>query len=203
MTAASPITLLRRFARPGDSAAAREHCDLCSAAIGAGHRHLFDPAARRLICACDGCALLFPESSAKYIAVPRRVLRLRNFSIGEGQWDGLGVPIGLAFFSCDSATSAVRATYPSPAGTTESELPAESWNELAAQNEVLSSLAPDVEALLVNRTRGRRDYYIASIDRCYQLAGVVRRHWRGLSGGSEVWDAVNRFFDDLARVADA
>ncbi len=60
----------------------------------------------------------------------------------------------------------------------------------------------DVEALLVNRV-GRPDpvnlaqYYIAPIDACYKLVGLIRAHWKGLSGGSEVWAEVDRFFADL------
>jgi hypothetical protein len=103
----------------------------------------------------------------------------------------------LAFFSCASDSARVRATYPSPAGTVESELAIESWEDLSAQNPVLKSLEPDVETLLVNRTRHARDYYIAPIDRCYELAGTVRRHWRGLSGGATVWEEIDRFFARL------
>ena len=55
-------------------------------------------------------------------------------------------------------------------------------------NPVLESLEPDVEALLVNRVGHAREasaaeYYIAPIDACYQLVGLIRVHWRGLSGG--------------------
>ena len=65
-------------------------------------------------------------------------------------------------------------------------------------NPVLTELEPDVEALLVNRTNGAREYYRAPIDRCYALAGLIRTHWRGLSGGSEVWDAVSmQYFAEL------
>ncbi len=66
-----------------------------------------------------------------------------------------------------------------------------------AANPGLETLRPDVEALLVNRTRGRREYFIVPIDRCYALVGTIRRQWRGLSGGSEVWEAVAGFFDRL------
>ena len=37
------------------------------------------------------------------------------------------------------------------------------------------------------------------IDECYKLVGLIRTHWRGLSGGDEVWDEIARFFDRLAR----
>jgi hypothetical protein len=54
-----------------------------------------------------------------------------------------------------------------------------------------------VEALLVNRTREAREYYVAPIDRCYRLAGLVRRHWSGFSGGDEVWQQIDGFFEEM------
>jgi len=55
-------------------------------------------------------------------------------------------------------------------------------------------LEPDVEALLVNRVNGARDFYRVSIDECYKLVGLIRLNWRGLSGGTEVWAEIARFF---------
>jgi hypothetical protein len=62
---------------------------------------------------------------------------------------------------------------------------------------VLTDLHPDVEALLVNRMNGAREYYLVSIDRCYALIGLMRKHWRGLSGGAEVWESVQDYFQKL------
>ena len=76
---------------------------------------------------------------------------------------------------------------PSPAGATESLLSLDAWSQLVANNPALTELEPDVEALLVNRTKGAREYYRCTIDRCYALVGLIRTHWRGLSGGTEVW----------------
>jgi hypothetical protein len=71
-----------------------------------------------------------------------------------------------------------------------------------ATNPPLVAMQPDVEALLVNRLGARRgfaasEYYLAPIDACYQLVGLIRLHWRGLSGGTEVWQALSRFFAEL------
>jgi hypothetical protein len=189
MTAPNPIGTLRQFGR---TAPVRERCDLCSLPLSAAHRHLLELASRKLVCACDGCVLLFP-GAMKYKAVPRRTRRITDFAITSAQWDSLAIPIGLAFF-CRLGDGGILAVYPSPAGSTESELALEAWNELAEQNPALHSLEPDVETLLVNRTRGARDYFIAPIDRCYELAGAVRKNWRGLSGGAAVWEAVDAFF---------
>ena len=73
----------------------------------------------------------------------------------------------------------------------------DAWRVLEAENPVLRELEPDVEALLANRIGGARDYYRTPIDECYKLVGLIRSTWRGLSGGTEVWEEVERFFDDL------
>jgi len=75
--------------------------------------------------------------------------------------------------------------------------------ELLDANAALSTLVPDVEALLVNRVGERRDYFIAPIDRCYELVGLLRVYWRGLSGGTEVWERVGGFFNELRSSARA
>ena len=89
------------------------------------------------------------------------------------------------------------AVYPSPAGGTESLLTLEAWSQLEEENPVLRELEPDVEALLVNRVGHTRGYYRVPIDECYRLVGLIRASWRGLSGGAEVWEEINRFFADL------
>jgi hypothetical protein len=99
----------------------------------------------------------------------------------------------------------VVAFYPSPAGATESLLPLNTWSDLVGANPVLGEMEPDVEALLVNRVDSSRMpvEYIAPIDVCYRLVGIVRTNWRGFSGGTELWDAVGRFFVDLDARAEA
>jgi hypothetical protein len=63
-------------------------------------------------------------------------------------------------------------------------------------------MGTDVEALLVNRVGRARgfsndEYYIVPIDECYKLVGLIRAHWRGLSGGPEVWEEIAAFFEGL------
>jgi hypothetical protein len=91
----------------------------------------------------------------------------------------------------------VIAYYPSPAGATESLLPLAAWDSLLKQNAALGEMQADVEALLVNRAGNARDYFIAPIDKCYELVGTIRMHWRGLSGGEEVWRKIDEFFSQL------
>jgi hypothetical protein len=107
----------------------------------------------------------------------------------------------MAFLHTASPDGAVRAFYPSPAGATESMLTLEGWGRIVADNPVLGDLLPDVEALLVNRVGGARDHYIAPIDKCYELVGLIRISWRGLSGGQEVWERIDGFFSELRGAA--
>jgi hypothetical protein len=59
-------------------------------------------------------------------------------------------------------------------------------------------MEPDVEALLVNRSRGARQYFLVPIEDCYALVGLIRTRWRGLTGGQEVWEEIESFFGSLA-----
>jgi hypothetical protein len=199
------FSTLRRFARKRPAV---EACELCGVELGAGHQHLVEPTRRTLACACDACAILFSrQGAARYKRVPRRIRALQNFSLSDGQWEALAIPIGLAFFFRSSPLDKVVAFYPSPAGATESLLSLDTWNDLAAANPLLNEMETDVEALLVNRVgqlRGVRPpaYYLAPIDACYRLVGVIRANWRGFSGGSETWEELGRFFAGLDAAAE-
>jgi hypothetical protein len=197
---------LQRFARPRPRV---EACELCSAALGPHHQHLIEPVQRTLVCVCDACAILFSQQGAtRYKRVPRRVRVLRDLRITDGQWDALAIPIGLAFLFHSSAHGRVVAFYPSPAGATESLLSLETWHDLAQANPLLREMESDVEALLVNRVgyspgSATPTHYLVPIDACYRLVGVIRKHWRGFSGGTELWQEVEQFFADLDSRADA
>lgn len=178
-----------------------EHCGLCNVTLGSDHRHLVEPASRRLECACTACALLFENQTGRFRLVPRDATMFRNFVLHELQWEALGLPINLAFLFENSALGKTTAFYPSPAGATESLLPLETWQEIVAQNPRLKRMQADVEALLVNRIRDNREYFIAPIDRCYELVGIIRRYWRGFSGGDEVSKKIDDFFSYLRTTA--
>lgn len=201
--------VLRQFARarrPG--LRAMEHCELCSADLAREHPHLIELASRQILCACDACALLFDGmEKGRYKRVARRARYLVDFDMTDGQWDSLLIPINMAFFFRSSLEGRVIALYPSPAGAVESLLPLEAWNEVAESNEELLRLQSDIEALLVNRVGHARDmaraeYFIAPIDECYRLVGLIRTNWKGLSGGTEVWDEIAHFFSDLRSKSD-
>ena len=107
------------------------------------------------------------------------------------------IPINLAFFYRNSAADKMMAMYPSPAGAIESLLTLESWTQIAAEHPALRTIEPDVETLLVNRVSAPAEYYIVPIDECFRLVGLIRMHWRGLSGGTEVWKEIHQFFTEL------
>jgi hypothetical protein len=196
----SAFAALRQFAR---KRALVERCEMCSRELAADHEHLVEPASRKLICACGACAILFEgQAGTKYKRVPRRVLFLRDFQLSDGQWDGLMVPIEMAFFFRSTPQEKVVALYPSPAGPTESLLPLDTWTDIVEMNPVLNEMESDVTALLVNRVGHARgvapaEYYLVPIDEGYKLVGLIRTHWRGLSGGTEVWREIGAFFAAL------
>ncbi|MBW3596704.1 MAG: hypothetical protein KY475_05450 [Planctomycetes bacterium] len=197
LPAQQSVAALRRFTRPRERV---ERCELCAVALPPEHQHLVEPATRRLLCACEACAILFSnDAETKYRRVPRRGRQLSDFHMSDAQWNALLVPIGLAFFFYNSPAGRVVAVYPSPAGPTESLLELEAWEDIASDNPVLREMAPDVEALLVNRIDAARDYFLAPIDQCYQLCGLLRLHWQGLSGGDAVWREIDQFFEALRR----
>jgi hypothetical protein len=194
---------LRQFVRRKRAA---ERCELCSAEVSAGHPHLVEPGTRKLLCACNACAILFGGMGTKYKRVSRRVLALENFHLSDGQWESLMIPISMAFFYRSTPDARVVAFYPSPAGATESMLPLETWKDIQEANAALLEMESDVEALLVNRvghTRGfaAPEYYVLPIDECYKLVGLIRANWRGLSGGTDVWLKIAVFFGELKRRA--
>jgi hypothetical protein len=189
------LASLRQFIRPRRKV--HHPCELCGVELGPEHEHLLSLEDRHLACACQACAILFSDGNARFRRVPRRADSLPDFRLTDAQWDALLIPIELAFFFENSTAARPMAMYPSPAGPTESLLELTSWRELVAENPVLGRMRADVEALLVNRVRGAREYYCVSIDRCYELVGLIRLHWRGLSGGTEVWRHIGSFFDGL------
>jgi hypothetical protein len=203
----STFSSLRRFAREesenatkSSAEAAQEYCDLCGEPIPSEHRHLLEVSTREIMCVCRPCSILFDSEAAsegKYRLVPDRHLFLENFEMSDVQWESLRIPVDMAFFFYSTPAERVAAFYPSPLGPTESLLKLNAWEELERYNPVLQGMERDVEALLVNRVKGAREHFLVPIDECYSLVGLIRMHWRGLSGGREVWDKISRFFEQL------
>ena len=189
MTTASAraFAALRDFSRERPPV---EWCDLCATPLAPRHDHLLDTQTRRLQCVCQACVCLLGENPrGRWTLVRHGVQRRSDVHVSDEAWHALGLPVDLAFLVHRSTIGRIVALYPSPAGLVEAGV------EL--MHPLLADLRPDVEALLVNRTASRRDYYLVSIDECYRLVGLLRLHWNGFSGGTEVQERIGQFFAAL------
>jgi hypothetical protein len=194
MTAPPPFTTLRKYV----PAKKVERCALCATQLAADHPHLLEMSGRQMVCSCEPCAILFQHrEAAPYKRIGRKVRWVPDFQMTDAEWESLLIPIGLAFFIRRSPDARTLAFYPGPAGCTESLLSLDSWKGIAARNSFLNEMELDTEALLVNRMGSAREYFLVPVDRCYQLVGLIRIHWRGLSGGEDAWREVRQFFSVL------
>jgi hypothetical protein len=175
---------------------------MCRAVLDGRHGHLVDTEKRSLACACRACYLLFTHPGAaagRYLAVPEDVYHDPGRPLADADWNELQIPVAMAFFFVNSALNRVVAGYPSPGGATECELDLAAWDKLAAAYPLLAAMAPDVEAILVNRAE--REAFLIPIDLCYSLVGEMRLRWQGFDGGAEVRASLAAFLDDLRRRA--
>ncbi len=206
MTGGAPpaVRRLRRLAQarppapPSAAAPSEDHCDLCGVSIDAEHRHLLHLVDRRILCSCEPCFAM-RAGDAELRPAGTRVQLLGDFVLDDDLWAKFQIPIGLAFFLVRERGQGVVALYPSPAGATESELHLAAWDELVAANPVVSELEADVEALIVDRMSDPPRHAIVPIDRCYELVGMIKSRWEGISGGRAIDDAVAEFFGSLER----
>ncbi len=201
---AAPFDILRQFASRREARPPAEQCELCSAEIPTNHRHLLELAKNTLVCVCRPCSILFGDPVAgggKYRLVPSRYLLLPDFQMTDEQWEELTIPVNMVYIFHNTQADRVMAFYPSPAGAIESALSLQGWDALVNSNAILKDLVPDVEALLINRVESYHEHYIVPIDTCYELVGLIRLKWKGLSGGEEVWKAIADFFASLRKRA--
>jgi hypothetical protein len=195
-----PFRVLQRITADRKPAVqAGERCEMCAEAIADEHQHVVNIEGRQLMCVCRGCYLLFIDQQAalRYRAVPDRYLSFPNFTISQGEWDALEIPVGLAFFFRNSALGRTVAFYPGPAGATESELPLAEWRAVLERHPEIDVLADDVEALLIRvAERGTSDAacLLLPIDACYEFVGRMRMLWRGFDGGQDVHRYLDEFF---------
>ncbi|HXU33241.1 MAG TPA: DUF5947 family protein [Thermoanaerobaculia bacterium] len=204
----SLVSGLRRLAakRPGGpanpAAATAELCDFCRTGLPPEHTHLLDVQERRILCVCQTCTVR-QSGEARYVPVGRRLWRLTGFKLPEEIWARFQIPVGLAFFFLSSAANQVIALYPSPLGATESQLDLEAWEDLRRENMVLASLEPDAEALLVRKNNAVYEVYLAPIDECYRLVGLLKTTWQGISGGALAEAGIEAYFAELRSRAKA
>ncbi|NND99861.1 MAG: hypothetical protein HKN47_21280, partial [Pirellulaceae bacterium] len=114
-------------------------------------------------------------------------------------------PIGMAFFTVreqlgelqTDSQPPVTVAYPSPAGPVMSQVDGSDWQTLIDANASIARMRTEVETLLINRTANRRQAFIVPLDVCFELVGIVRRHWQGWSGGTDVHREIDAFFERL------
>jgi hypothetical protein len=197
---AAVVNRLRRLQRrdPAEPVGARERCDFCASEMSSEHPHVLDTHDRKILCVCEACSLTL-QGRGRYRPTGERLIGLEGFQLADELWARFAIPVGLAFFFVSSQAGRVLALYPSPLGATESELDLSAWEELVDANPELKELEPDAEALLVNRMSEKPRHLIVPIDRCYELVGLVRRNWHGISGGEEADRAISGFFAKLSQ----
>ncbi|MEP7252457.1 MAG: DUF5947 family protein [Ginsengibacter sp.] len=195
MVSASLISKLRKIAVPPPQDE-KEHCNFCNAELPADHRHLVDINAMRFMCTCDMC-MIMQAVKGNYKPLPQRSLELTDFKLSDELWSDFLIPVNMAFFVMKTNQSGAVAFYPAPTGATESKLKMEPWTEMQQLNPLLNDIVPDLEALLINRLDSTNKYFIVPIDSCYKLIGMIRTSWKGIHGGSEVTDIINKFFVEL------
>ena len=181
-----------------EESAGLERCELCAIPLTVEHAHLVDIESRRLLCACRTCSAV----GGRYRVLPSRYVHLPQMSLTAVEWETLGIPVGLVFFVTNSHLARTVASYPGPAGATESLLPLDTWTALSVRHPWLQRLAPDVEALLVRRVNDEYRCYIVPLDACYQLVGRIRKAWTGMGVGDLVERGIDAFFtgvEDKAR----
>jgi hypothetical protein len=182
--------------RAAQETPAAEKCEFCAAEVAAEHGHVADLETSTLVCACRACYLLFTHGQAgrgRYKSVPDRYVSDPDRVMTVAEWDGLEIPVGLAFFLRSSRRGELSGFYPSPAGVTECILDLREWDRLAAAYPLLAAPAPDVEAALICRTESGVEYFLVPVDACYELAGRMRLYWRGFDGGAEARASIAEF----------
>jgi hypothetical protein len=162
-----------------------ERCEMCGAPRADDHPHVVNISTRTLMCTCRPCYLLFTHDDAElaYRAVPDRYLSFET------------IPAPVWVF-INSTLERLVAFYPGPAGATESELSLRAWERVVAAVPGLSTLQPDVEALLVHSAE-QTEAFLVPIDVCYELVGHLRMLWRGFDGGQDVRKRLTEFFAHL------
>ena len=191
-----------------DGPGGTERCEMCREVLSERHGHVVDLEKRSLSCTCRACYLLFTHEGAaggRYRAVPEHVYHDPGRPLTGEDWNELQIPVAMAFFFYNSALDRVVAGYPSPGGATECELDLAAWDRLAAAYPLFGALAPDVEAIFVNRadqgSAERYEVFLIPVDECYSLVGELRMKWQGFDGGAEARAALATFLDGLRRRA--
>lgn len=196
--AASELQKIKSSKEPANGEEATERCDFCSKTIPPDHRHFADLNNMKFMCACEVCTVLQAEKG-EYHPLPQRYEYLEDFEMPEEVWAQLKIPVNMAFIVYNSDQERPIAFYPSPAGSMESELQIDSWENMKQEHPALANMAPDLEGFMINRLDKPYEHFIVPIDYCYTLIGLIRMTWQGIHGGEKMRDTVRQFFKDLKK----
>jgi len=188
------LARLGRFAR---GRSPLERCGLCASTLDPVHPHLVQIDSGKLHCSCAACAGVLNSSGGRFRRVPDRISLLSELRMTAEEWQGFGVPVGIAFFVESTPRAGAVAFYPSPLGPVETTVPGGAWDTLRGRNPLVGTLQPDVEALLVRRSGAGSEAFIVPVDECYRLIALVRKAWRGFTGGEALAGVVEEFFGTL------
>ncbi|GGZ03839.1 DUF5947 family protein [Streptomyces poonensis] len=202
---------LRRYLAPPADGSGRSgrtaRCELCDAAVDAGHGHAVDLDDRGLLCVCRACRLLLARrgdrsestgtARGRYRTVPDRYHFAPGLPLTTAQWEELQIPVGICFLLRNSRLDRLVAFFPSPAGATEMPLADVTWRRILGAGPDVVAPADDVEALLLRRRGTGVDCALVPVDACYRLVGKLRLHWAGFGGGARVHSELDAFFASL------
>ena len=134
-----------------------ERCDFCSTPLAPEHSHLIELAARRILCACRPCYIVFePEGAAqgKYRAVPTRYREIDGVRDRRREVGCAASPDRSRVFLLQLARKArwsrsTRARPARPSRCSRSTRGTRSPRGIPSS----ASIKPDVEAILMQRNR--------------------------------------------------
>jgi len=158
-------------------AATIELCELCAAPLRENHDHLLDARARKAVCSCPACALLFPDvadAAARYVRLQSHFTTLGEAELSEVDLELLGVPVQLVVLCPSALHDALFMLYPSAAGAVEGRAPFGAWRALVTRHIALETVQVDHDALVVDLRTGERAVLHVSLDVAYELLGSLQ-----------------------------
>ena len=161
---------------------------MCGELVPDEHEHVVNTESRIAHVHVPGLLAAVHEQRCRRRQVPRRPGPLPvarpELSIAPGAWDELQIPVSVAFFFVNSSHRLGRRLLPESRRVRPSRsCPLDAWDRLVADNAVLGTMEPDVEALFVRRDAEHGGAFLVPIDACYELVGELRRLWKGFDGG--------------------
>ena len=163
-----------------------ESCDLCSAPLDSKACPPSRRRATQVMCACTPCAVLFTDSMTRFRGISSADVRhLPDCCLTHEDLGGVGYSDQSCFCVSFQRDRADDCLISKPWGRNRASLPADVWEEIVTHEPRLAKMQDDVQAFLVNRLAEPYQYYMAPIDKCFELVGTVRLYWKGFTGGTE------------------